>query len=65
MEPDESEITGEETMAVELNIPTFRLGGINLIEAVSNKNIIIDKIQFIKASLKIYVGHKSPKKFWI
>ncbi len=46
--------------AVELTIPTLRFAGINLFEAISSQTIILRKILFKKAHLKMIFG-KKPK----
>jgi len=52
----------EQSMAIELAIPTFRMAGINLYNAVTSQNININKILFKKAKFKFYVGNKSKKE---
>ena len=52
----------EQSMAIELEIPTFRLAGINLYKAVTSQDISINKILFKNAKFKFYVGNKSKKE---
>ncbi len=52
----------EQSMAIELAIPTFRLAGINLYKAVTSQDININKILFKNAKFKLYVGNKSKKE---
>jgi len=48
--------------AVQLYIPTLRFAGINIYEAVSEKNISLRTILFKKANLTIILGKKPKKK---
>jgi len=52
----------EQSMAIELTVPTFRLAGINLYKVVASQDIIINKILFKNANFKLYVGNKSKKE---
>ncbi|PLW96208.1 MAG: hypothetical protein C0591_09290 [Marinilabiliales bacterium] len=51
----------EQSVAIELFIPTFRLAGIGLYKAITSKDININKILFKGADLKLIIGEK-PKR---
>lgn len=63
--PDSSFITRlkegktDQSMAIELFIPTFRLGGIGLFKAITNKDININKILLKSAEFRLIIGEKS------
>lgn len=52
----------DKSMAIELSIPTFRLAGLSLYEAITSKKINVNKILFKDASCKLLFGKKPKNK---
>lgn len=66
--PDSSFITRlkegktDQSVAIELFIPTFRLGGIGLFKAITNKDININKILLKRAEFRLIIGDNSKER---